>query len=107
MRPTFHPVRTALLALSVLIAAPALALADSPYPPSYPPYPPAYAQQPYDVNLPALRAARQACVSDAMRLCPGVIPGGGRIILCRASQADQISEGCRTAIRAARAIWGQ
>jgi hypothetical protein len=48
-------------------------------------------------------AVREACQSDMQRLCAGVQPGGGALRQClRQHQAD-VSDGCRSAIAAARA----
>ncbi len=52
---------------------------------------------------PAGRTARQACVADYRALCPGVHPGGGRIIACFRQHAGQLSTGCKEALAAAKA----
>lgn len=48
-------------------------------------------------------ALRDACTQDAATLCPGVKPGGGRILACFKEKSAQLSEGCRTALSQARA----
>lgn len=48
-------------------------------------------------------AMRQACGQDVARLCPGVKPGGGRIIACFKEKAAELSPGCRTALQQAQA----
>ncbi|MFA6265542.1 MAG: hypothetical protein WC670_07500 [Pseudolabrys sp.] len=49
---------------------------------------------------------RQACGDDVRRLCPGVMPGGGRIQKCFAEKQDQVSPGCKSAMQDARAMNG-
>lgn len=49
-------------------------------------------------------ALRDACTQDAATLCPGVKPGGGRILACFKEKSAQLSEGCRTALQQARAL---
>ncbi len=46
---------------------------------------------------------REACHEDAARLCPGIEPGEGRIRECLRAHAEQLSDGCKLAIRNARA----
>jgi orotidine-5'-phosphate decarboxylase len=48
-------------------------------------------------------AMRQACGQDVARLCPGVKPGGGRIIACFKEKAAELSPSCRTALQQAQA----
>jgi len=47
---------------------------------------------------------RQACASDVRKLCPGVMPGGGRIQKCFLEKYDQVSPGCKSAMDEARAL---
>ncbi len=44
-----------------------------------------------------LRVAR-ACAVDVVKLCPGVLPGGGRIRACVKEKIGQLSPGCHDAI---------
>ena len=46
---------------------------------------------------------RQACAGDAIALCSGVKPGGGRLAACMRDNTDKLSPGCRQALSAARA----
>jgi hypothetical protein len=52
---------------------------------------PAQAQGLMTAQAPGLR---NACVGDYLRFCRGVLPGGGRIILCLNLNADQLSQAC-------------
>lgn len=36
-----------------------------------------------------------ACKEDVEKLCPGVQPGGGRIIACLREHRDQVSDACK------------
>jgi hypothetical protein len=42
--------------------------------------------------------ALAACVGDYRRLCPGVVPGGGRIAACLNAQAEKLSQPCFQAL---------
>ncbi len=48
-------------------------------------------------------AMREACGPEVARLCPGVKPGGGRIIACFKEKAAELSPGCRSALQQAQA----
>jgi hypothetical protein len=41
---------------------------------------------------------RSACGEDVRLLCPGVAPGGGRIIECLVSQSAKVSPACRSVL---------
>ncbi|HWK96180.1 MAG TPA: hypothetical protein VNR39_12235 [Pseudolabrys sp.] len=47
---------------------------------------------------------RQACAADVRRVCPGVMPGGGRIQKCFVEKYDQVSPACKSALDEARAL---
>lgn len=44
-----------------------------------------------------------ACKAEIEKLCPGVQPGGGRIIDCLTAHRDQLSEACKANLRKWRA----
>jgi hypothetical protein len=48
-----------------------------------------------------------ACRQDVHTLCPDVQPGGGRIIACLKSHAEQVSPDCKAAMKAAHGPRGQ
>jgi len=42
---------------------------------------------------------RQACGADVRSLCAGIFPGGGRIKQCMIDKFDQLSDGCKAALK--------
>jgi len=40
------------------------------------------------------------CKSDVARLCPGISPGGGKLIGCLKDHENEISVGCAKALKA-------
>ncbi|MGJ4948184.1 hypothetical protein [Bradyrhizobium sp. HKCCYLS20291] len=51
-------------------------------------------------------AVRQACGSEVRTLCAGIMPGGGRIKQCMIEKFDKLSDGCRNALKDAKAQQG-
>ena len=47
------------------------------------------------------------CKGDAARLCPGVEPGGGRILGCLKEHKMEVSVGCAKALQAMKAKMGK
>jgi hypothetical protein len=41
---------------------------------------------------------RAACEADAKKMCPGIQPGGGRILDCLAKQKDKLSDACKKVV---------
>ncbi len=40
-------------------------------------------------------AERAACGDDFKKLCPGVLPGGGRVLDCLAKHKDAVTPACK------------
>jgi len=57
--------------------------------------------------LTAQAAPLDYCKSDIARLCPGVEPGGGRIVGCLKAHKMEVSVGCATAIKKIKAEMAQ
>jgi Cysteine rich repeat len=47
------------------------------------------------------------CKADVARLCPGVQPGGGRIIGCLKQHKMEVSVGCAKALKKMKAEMGK
>ncbi|WP_048859593.1 cysteine rich repeat-containing protein, partial [Acidisphaera rubrifaciens] len=47
-------------------------------------------------------ALREACGADFQTFCPGVRPGGGRVIACLHAHGPDLSPGCQQALRQLR-----
>ena len=78
-----------LLTLCAAFAAPS-AIADEP--PAAPSLSPS----------PSPNAVRVACEADVPKVCPGVQPGGGRIIQCLVQHQNEVSEACKQALAKAK-----
>jgi hypothetical protein len=46
------------------------------------------------------------CKADAARLCPGVQPGGGKLIGCLKQHENEVSIGCAKELKAVKAKMG-
>ena len=47
-------------------------------------------------------ALRAACQADFAKNCPGIKPGGGRLVACMREKQASFSDGCIDALRTAR-----
>ncbi len=52
---------------------------------------------------PAAQKLRAACETDVQSLCPGVQPGGGRLLQCLKQHQKEVSPDCVAALEEARA----
>jgi Cysteine rich repeat len=55
----------------------------------------------------AQAGAMSYCKADVARLCPGVQPGGGRIVGCLKAHKMEVSVGCAKAIQQMKAEMGK
>jgi hypothetical protein len=62
----------------------------------------ASAQQPPATPPPGAAKVHAACATDITKLCPDVQTGGGRVMQCLKEHKDQVSDGCKQAIAAAK-----
>ena len=63
------------------------------------------------ISLPGLAHAQSGplayCKEDAARLCPGVTPGGGKLIGCLKQHENEVSIGCAKELKAIKAKMGK
>ena len=45
-------------------------------------------------------AEREACQADFEKYCPGVEPGGGRVLECLGKHLDQLAPQCKSMVEA-------
>ena len=45
-------------------------------------------------------AEREACMADFEKYCPGVQPGGGRVLECLSKHLDQLTPQCKAVVQA-------
>jgi len=50
------------------------------------------------VSPQAVAEARTVCETDIQKLCPGVQPGGGRILACLKQHQADVTDGCKQAV---------
>ena len=55
----------------------------------------------------ATAQALKYCKEDVARLCPGVAPGGGKIIGCLKQHENEVSIGCGKELKAIKAKMGK
>jgi hypothetical protein len=55
----------------------------------------------------ATAQALKFCKEDVARLCPGVAPGGGKIIECLKQHENEVSIGCGKELKAIKAKMGK
>ena len=55
----------------------------------------AFAQPIHTVNA----AGLDSCKADAERICPGITPGGGKLIGCLKEHKDEVSIGCAKTLK--------
>jgi Cysteine rich repeat len=48
-----------------------------------------------------------ACKADAERICPGVTPGGGKLIQCLKQHQDDVTIGCAKELKAIKTKMGK
>jgi hypothetical protein len=84
-----RPAGARILATAALVLLPVTAFAEGAPPP--------------DVADEA-RALAAICRNDALLHCPGIRPGGGRILACLAAQPQTLSPACRAALPKAEAL---
>ncbi len=53
------------------------------------------------------RALMKFCKADAERLCPGVEPGGGRILKCLKANKEEMTVGCAQALKGLKSKLGK
>jgi hypothetical protein len=64
------------------------------------------------ISLPGFAYAQAAgplayCKEDAARLCPGVTPGGGKLIGCLKQHENEVSVGCAKELKAVKTKMGK
>jgi hypothetical protein len=64
------------------------------------------------ISLPGFAHAQAAgplayCKEDAARLCPGVTPGGGKLIGCLKQHENEVSVGCAKELKAVKTKMGR
>ncbi len=55
-----------------------------------------------DAPAPGGGPVMEACQKDVQTLCPGVQPGGGRIVACLKKNQAKVSDACKEAVKAQR-----
>ena len=55
----------------------------------------------------AQRGALAACKADAERICPGVTPGGGKLIGCLKQHENYVTIGCAKELKAIKTKMGK